>query len=332
VPRLIRAALLVAGAAVLALLVSRMGVRVILDLLRQVGFAFLIVAAIYAAHLAVRAAALWRCLPPRSLRYGEVLRVRLSAEAVEMLTFTGPFLAEPAKGWLLARRGLTGADAFGGVAIEYLLYTLMSAWMAIVALSLLVARGALAPALRGAVIGVIGGMIAFTLAFIVAAVSGRGMLVPIVRHSGAVIGRSRADAAAARLDPVEHVLIAFIHDEPLRLSGVLVIEAIGHLLLALEILIVVRALGLRVALIDPIIVEGAIKFISVAFFFVPGQVGAQEGVYTLLFQAIGLSGAVGLTMALVRRVRALIVAGVGVAILTLSNDRKATNDQRPTTN
>ena len=329
-PRLIRAALLVAGAAVLAVLVSRIGVRVILDLLRQVGSAFLVVAAIYAAHLAVRAAALWRCLPPQSLRYGEVLRVRLSAEAVEMLTFTGPFLAEPAKGWLLARRGLTGADAFGGVAIEYLLYTLMSAWMAIVALSLLIARGALAPGLRGAVIGVIAGMIAFTLAFIVAAVSGRGLLVPIVRRSGAVIGRRRADAAAARLDPVERVLVAFIHDKPLRLSVVLVIEAIGHLLLALEILVVVRALGLSIALMDPIIVEGAIKFISVAFFFVPGQLGAQEGVYTLLFQAIGLSGAVGLTMALVRRVRALIVAGAGVAILAMTSDqRPTTNDQRP---
>jgi hypothetical protein len=321
VPRLIRAALLVAGAAVLVVLVSRIGARVIFDLLRQVGSAFLVIAAIYFAHISVRAAALWRCLPPRSLRYGEVLRVRLSAEAVEILTFTGPFLAEPAKGWLLARRGLTGAHAFGGVAIEYLLYTLMSAWMAMVALSLLVARGVLASGLRSAVIGVIAGMIVFTIGFIVAAVSGRGLLVPIVRASGAAIGRRRADAAAARLDPVERVLVAFIHHEPIRLSAVLVIEAIGHLLLALEILVVVRALGLRIALIDPIVVEGAIKFISVAFFFVPGQVGAQEGVYTLLFQAIGLSGAVGLTMALVRRVRALIVAAVGVAILSLAGER-----------
>jgi hypothetical protein len=331
VPRLIRALLLIAGAAVLALLVRRVGARVIFDLLRHVGWAFAIVSAIYTAHLAVRAAALWQCLPPGSLAFAQVLRVRLSAEAVEMLTFTGPFLAEPAKGWLLARRGVTGADAFGAVAIEYLLYTLTSAWMAVIALSMLIARGVLAAGLRRAVIGVIAGMIAFSAAFAVAAVSGRGLLVPTVRRSGAILGRRRADAAAARVEPIERVLLTFIHDHPARLLTVLATEALGHLLLALEIFTVVRALMLPVRFLDTVVVEGAIKFISVAFFFVPGQVGAQEGVYTLLFQAIGVSGAVGLTMALVRRVRALIVAGAGVAVLALTGADQGplTNDQRP---
>lgn len=55
----------------------------------------------------------------------------------------GPFLAEPAKGWLLTQRGLTSAEAFGGVAIEYLLYTLVSGWMAAIALAVLISRGAL---------------------------------------------------------------------------------------------------------------------------------------------------------------------------------------------
>ena len=37
------------------------------------------------------------------------------------------------------------------------------------------------------------------------------------------------------------------------------------------------------------------KFISLAFFFVPGQIGAQESVSTLLFQSIGFPGTLGLT-------------------------------------
>ena len=66
------------------------------------------------------------------------------------LTFTGPFLAEPAKGWLLKRRGLATADAFAAVATEYLVYTVVSSSLAIIAVSLLLANGLLPPPVRPA--------------------------------------------------------------------------------------------------------------------------------------------------------------------------------------
>ncbi len=282
--RLLRLGLLVAGAAVLVVLVRNVGVATIAGLLRQVGWAFLIVSALYFAHVCVRATALWRCAggtasdAGRPLRYHDVLRVRLYGEAVEMLTFTGPFLAEPAKGVMLARYGISRADALKGVGVEYALYTLTSAWMAVFALSLLVSRGVLPAALHMPVLYVIGGMVAFTVVAAVAAVAG---YVPLsARRSGQVIA----------------------------------IELLGQALLAAEILVTVRVLGFAFSSLQSVLVEGAVKFISVAFFFVPGQIGAQESVYTLLFQSIGLPGAIGLTMALVRRVRALIVAGIALAV------------------
>src|SRR5207247_10831999 len=100
------ALLLVGGAIAVAVLVAQIGVSVIADMLRRVGWGFLEVSALYATHIAVRAFALWRSLPIARLRYADVLRVRLSGEAVEVLTFSGPFLAEPAKGCLLTRHGL----------------------------------------------------------------------------------------------------------------------------------------------------------------------------------------------------------------------------------
>jgi hypothetical protein len=314
--RLLRTLLLAGGTAVLIALVARVGLAVIVDMLRRVGWGFAAATILYSAHLAVRAAALWRSLPVPSLSYRAVLQVRLSGEAVEMLTFTGPFLAEPAKGWLLAERGAKGADAFGAVAIEYLLYTLVSAWMAAVALSVLLTRGVLPGDVRGPVLGVIAGMGIFTAGVAVAAISGTGLVVPAVRRAGAIAGRQRAAAAVARIDPVERVLVDFMHRRPARLTEVLLIEAAGHALLALEIAAVLRALAIPFGAADPLIIEGGAKFISVAFFFIPGQVGASEGVYALLFRAVGFTSAAGLTMALVRRVRSLIVAGTGVAVLT----------------
>ena len=276
VRRLLRLLLLVAGATVLFVLVRNVGAATIAHLLRQVGWAFAVVSALYFTHVCVRAAALWRLTP--ALRYREVLRIRLYGEAVEMLTFTGPFLAEPAKGVLLTRHGLSRGDAIAGVGLEYAMYTLTSAWLAVFALSLLVSTGALPPALHKPVTYVIAGMVVFTIAAAVAAIAGH---VPLSARLGA---------------------------------QVIAIELVGQALLAAEIFVTVRVLGFAFSSLQSVLVEGAVKFISVAFFFVPGQIGAQESVYTLLFESIGLPGAIGLTMALVRRVRALIVAGIALAV------------------
>jgi lysylphosphatidylglycerol synthase-like protein len=310
--RAFRALLIVAGGAVLVWLVRSIGAGTITALLRRVRWTLPAVALVYLAHLSVRALALWRALPAARVPFHDVLRVRLAGEAVEMLTFTGPFLAEPAKGWLLERRGLDGPHAFGGVAIEYLLYTTVSAWMAMASLTILAARGALPEGLHAAVVGIVVGMAVFTLGLAAAAITGIGLIVPVLRAAGRVAGAARIEAAAARVDPIERVLVAFLHSRPARLAEVLAIEAAGHSLLAFEIWLLARALAAPFSVVDALIVEGAVKFISIAFFFVPGQIGASEGVYALVLRALGFPPAIGLTMALVRRVRGLLAAGVGV--------------------
>src|SRR5439155_24791085 len=169
-----------------------------------VGWGFPAAAAIYAAHVGLRAAALWRSVLGGPLSYRDVLCIRLSGEAVEMLTFTGPFLAEPAKGWLLKHRGLATADAFAAVATEYLLYTVVSSWLATIALSLLLTRDLLAPALRPAAILILAATIAFIAAFAFAAITGIGLIVPIVRDSRLLIGARYAEPAARDLSSIEH--------------------------------------------------------------------------------------------------------------------------------
>ena len=213
--------------------------------------------------------------------------------------------------------GVTGADAFGAVAIEYLLYTLVSSWMAAVALSVLLVRGVLPQAMRTPIVAVIAGLIAFTLGCIVAAVLEVGLIERIVRALGQVIGRERTERVSVRIAPVEKVLVGFMHAQPGGLFQVLTIEAAGHALLAMEIWIVIQALALPARPSDPFVVEGGVKFISAAFFFIPGQIGASESVYAFLFNLLGLTAAAGLTMALVRRVRALIIAGAGLGVLAL---------------
>jgi hypothetical protein len=64
-------------------------------------------------------------------------------------------------------------------------------------------------------------------------------------------------------------------------------------------------------------------------FFVPAKVGTQEGGKVVLFAALGLSPARGLTVGVVRRIRELAYAGLGLAALGWLTARPAPLSARP---
>lgn len=294
-----------------AALVARLGTRQLGHMLGQLRWSFLEVSLIYSAHQGVRALALWRCIVGPPVRFGDVLRVRLSGETIEVLTLTGPFLAEPSKAWLLTRRGLSISAAFAAVATEYLLYTAVSAGLVVLAISLLMAQGGRS---HETVVAVVISL-AFIGAIAFAALTGVGVIVPLVRASGTFIGRARATRLTELIRPVEQQLVSFLHEHQPRLVEVFTWEIVGHALLLSEVWIVLRALNLQFVAADPLIIEGGSKMIASAFFFIPSQVGAFEAVYVALFGAVGLPAVTGLTLALVRRARGLVVAGLSLALL-----------------
>jgi glycosyltransferase 2 family protein len=320
VTRIARRSLLILGFSVMAVLVWRAGPRVVWAILVRAGWSFLSFLAIYGIHLALRAAALWRTVLGGRVRFADVFRIRLAGEAVEMLTFTGPFLAEPAKGWLLTRRGLPSADAFAAVVTEYLLYTVASAWLAIGALWLLLARGTLPPRVSSGVALVVALTVAFLAAFAFATITGIGLIVPILRASRVLMGASRAGRAAEAFSRIEHAIIQFLHGHRGRLTEVLAIEIAAHVLLVLEIWVVLVTLGVSNSWYRAFVLEGGMKFVPVVFGFIPGQLGALEGAYAMVAGAIGLPPALGLTLALMRRVRDLLTAGAGLVFVAMGGE------------
>jgi len=305
----------------MALLVWSTGPRLLLSLVERVGRRFPLVVVIYALHVCVRGVAVWRTAPDGAVPFRDVLRAQFSAEAVEMLTFTGPFLAEPTKGWLLTRRGLGMPDAFAAVITEHLLYAVVSTWLMAAAASLLLMHGMLPSAVWPAAAVVLIVTIAFLAAFAYAAVTGVGVIVPILRRLRLVIdawGADGAERAARAFEPIEHAIVTFLHRRYPRVAEVIAIEAFAQLMLIAEVWILVASLGFSVSRSTPLIIEGGVKFIGIAFAFIPGQFGAFEGVYAFLAHAVGLPAAAGLTLALVRRARSLLVAAGGLVVLSAS--------------
>ena len=107
-PSMLRTCLLIVGLIVLAYLVVELGPGEILALLSRIGWGFVPIAGLFASHQAFRAGAFrLSAARPGAVAYTDAIAVRFSGEAIEFLTSTGPFLAEPSKALLLGRRGLT---------------------------------------------------------------------------------------------------------------------------------------------------------------------------------------------------------------------------------
>jgi hypothetical protein len=327
---MIRYLLLAAGLILVAVLVAHAGVGQVLGLLQRAWWALPVVVALYTLHTVLRAVALWQCLRANGTRlpFRDVLTIRFSAEAVEMLTFTGPFLAEPAKTMLLKERGLALGEAVAGVLAEYVLYTFAAAAIAVAAAVWLLAAFPLPPMLvtvttaflvaMGVLVAGVAAIIAFRIPLVAPLVRLVARLPWIGGHipGGAVAG-------AARID---NVLVDLARDRPARLAEIVATELAGHVLLMGEVAVVLVALGLWKSPAYPLLIEGGAKFTNGVFFFVPGQVGALEGTQVVMFRLLGLQPAAGLTLALARRVRGLITGGIGLAAVSLTAGRPA----RPT--
>jgi hypothetical protein len=316
---MLRTLLLIAGVIISVYLILETGPGEILALLARIGWGFVPVAMLYEGHQALRAWALrLSAARPCAVAYGDALAVRLSGDAIQFLTSTGPFLAEPSKALLLGRRGLTTTEGFAATIGEYLAYTFVSALMLAVAMGYFVARVDVGPALRNTALGLLVVSATF-LAVSAVAISNRIYLIGgVVRRLGAlpVVGhRVRLDAQAVRR--MEDLLLRVLRERPGRFARILLLEILAHAVLVTELWWILRMSGVASGFERALLLESASKFVGLAFFFIPGQVGASEGVNVVLFRAVGFSSAAGLGVALARRVRSVIAAAVGLGAFAL---------------
>ena len=314
-----RAVLFGFGCALFVYLLIRLGAAQITSLLLGIGWYLGLIAAIYAGHQLIRAFAYWKCVAASGRSsYWEIVRIRLSGEAIQFLTSTGPFLSEPSKVWLLQRQGLGTKHAVAATASEYLIYTLMSAAFAVAGLTYLLINFELSRPASVAAKALICTMGAFLLVAL-------GAIVFRIYLIGALIrGASRLPwmGKHVRLKEndvrdTEDLLFVVLRDRPLRSLLIVAIEFAAQALLVLELFVLLKTTGKPFSILHPFLIEAATKFIGLAFFFIPGQVGAAEGAYSFIFKTVGLPASAGFALAVARRLRSLLVAGVGVALAPL---------------
>jgi uncharacterized protein (TIRG00374 family) len=95
--------------------------------------------------------------------------------------------------------------------------------------------------------------------------------------------------------------------------------------------LVVNALGYPISFAEALVIESFMALVRTALFFVPGDVGTQEGALVLVCGAITGSPATGLALATIRRCRdiVLVIAGLGIASHYSLRDALADEEPEP---
>lgn len=111
---------------------------------------------------------------------------------------------------------------------------------------------------------------------------------------------------------VEHVLLDLLRGDRRRLVTLLALAVLCYGIMAVEVWLVFWAIGEPITATESLIVETFARLASVASAFVPGNIGTLEASNVAVAKGLGLAG--GGSLALARRVRALLWAGLGLLL------------------
>ena len=313
--RVVRIVLLALGIALLVWLTARLGVHQIVAMLMALRWAAVPVVLIFSAHQFVRAVVLTLCVcGPERLSIVDAVRVRIAGEAVDFLSFSGPLAAEPAKAWLLHKRGFDVSVGLAATLAEYLTSSFVAAALVLAGVVYVLTMLHPSGPIRAAAAIVVLVMSSFLVLFVV----GIGLRIHII---GAVVRGvlrlwPRGDSVSAHLpalDRAEDLLIGTLRDAPRRLVAIVSLEALAQAFLVVELWWLLSTLRMPAGIGQAALIEGTIKCMNEAF--VPGQVGIAEGAYAVVFSVFGLLPAAGLTISLARRIRNALTAAVGLVAL-----------------
>jgi uncharacterized membrane protein YbhN (UPF0104 family) len=105
-----------------------------------------------------------------------------------------------------------------------------------------------------------------------------------------------------------------------RLITLTVLAAVCYALMAIEVWLVLWAVGEPSSVTQALTVETFARLASVASAAIPGNIGALEASNAAVVAALGLAG--GGALALARRIRALLWAAAGLALYPRVRERR----------
>jgi uncharacterized protein (TIRG00374 family) len=264
----------------------------------------------------------WAIAFPDSARptYARLFRVRLAADAVGFFTVRG-IANEPLKVLLLYDR-VKPEVTTAAVALERLAFAVIGTVIAALISLFAVTRLAMPAAWERVFTSlVVGAVILLFLAGLMARRRSGDYLGRFVAFVNGTTGRHLEASRVVRFVlEVEDVLLDLLRGDRWRLVVLTCLATICYLLMAIEVWLVFWAIGQPIGVMEGLAVETFARLASVASAAIPGNIGALEASNAAVVAAFGLGG--GGSLALTRRVRALLWAAAGLAVYPRVQERR----------
>lgn len=313
IPQLVAAAAVLLGLVLFGLTLYYIDLNETIDSARRLGLALPVILLPGTVWQLLRTWG-WAVAFPESSRpaFTRLFRVRLAADALSFFTVRG-IAGEPLKVVLLYDR-VAPEVTTAAVALERLAFAVVG-----IAIAGLISFAAVAQLNLPGAWDTMFAMLAIGAVIIVA------LLARVARHrTGDYLGRLviAVDRATGRrleasrvvrfvLD-VEDVLLQLLRGNRRRLVILTALPIICYGIMAIEVWLVFWAIDEPIGITQGLTVETFARLASVASAAIPGNVGALEASNAAVVSALGLGG--GGSLALARRVRALLWAAAGLAV------------------
>jgi len=108
----------------------------------------------------------------------------------------------------------------------------------------------------------------------------------------------------------------------------LLLQVLARLMGVGELMLIMAVLKSPVSFIQALFISTVVTAGNTAFFLLPGQWGVTEGLNILVLQSLGYPAAIGLSLSVIRRVRRLIMTGLGLVFFA-AEKRKPPRKEGP---
>lgn len=126
--------------------------------------------------------------------------------------------------------------------------------------------------------------------------------------------KSEARPAVDQLLALCNMMSGYYKKHPKLCFKSMLFAWLGWMAGVLELYLTLYFLGYELSWMELWTIEAILQLVRAGSFFIPLSLGAQEAGLVVIFMAMGMSGNLGLTVSLVRRIRELIWIGIGLGL------------------
>jgi putative membrane protein len=306
------------GVALLAFLVSNVGLSEVLRYLRQIGSKAPLLLLPYIGVALCDAKGWEYAIPPTSpARKTPIWRIslaRLAGEAINNLTPTANIGGEPVKVYMLRAHGLSTDAGLASVVAAKTALTISQIAFILLGLPLFLYRLGWIKAgwwVLGPLLGLAYGFILLVVRW-----QRRGLMGITVRGLKRLAPRwSRLPHWEERAQRIDAYLLSFYDGNQRGFFLSILYHFFGWMLGAVEVWLFFCLMGVSVSPLDCLIIETMVQPMTAAGLVIPGALGVQEAGGVFLCRLLGLEEGAGFTLMALKRAREAVYNLIGLIVL-----------------